>query len=341
MLFLRGGGASRSESSSDFVAVRRWCRSFCWVKPLVAVVLLVAAALKAHELATVPVVGSGLLESRWFLVAVVQYELFLAVWLLSGLFAGTAWWITIGTFGLFAVVSASKALAGDPTCGCFGRVPTSHWLSLSINMAAIPGLVGERIMARKCTTPAGNTRGLDGSNAAYQWLGTAWLVAAVALVVVTVNERASADLPGIGTRVGDFVLVEPERMLDGPFALGEHIDIGDRLASGRWLVVLYRPDCPTCQSLLEELTAIQLEWNERAQIAWVCVGTAPSPKQSLDLTETHTKWLRGTISEQFNWFVTVPLLIALDENQVLAASSPDEGSFHDLVNGAWAQGFQH
>ncbi len=292
MLFLRGGrGASRSESSSDFEALgRRWwsCR---WAKPLVAVVLLVAAGLKAHELATVPV----------------------------------------------AVVSGGKALAGDPTCGCFGRVPTSPWLSLSINMAAILGLVGERIMATKSMTPAGNTRGRDGSNAANQWLGTAWLVTAVVLLVVTVNERASADLPGIGTRVGDFVIVEPERMLDGPFALGEHIDIGDRLASGRWLVVLYRADCPACQSLLEELTAIQSQWNQWAQMAWICVGTAPSPKQSLEMTGADPQWLQGTMSEQINWFVTVPLLIALDENQVLAASSALEGSFRDLVNGAWGQ----
>ena len=311
------------------------------MKPLVAVVLLVAAALKAHELATVPVVGSGLLESRWFLVAVVQYELLLAVWLLSGLLPRTAWWITIGTFGLFAVVSASKALAGDPTCGCFGRVPTSPWLSLSINMAAIMGLVGETILATKSRTPAGNrpgnSQGVDGSNTAYPWLGTAWLLTAVVLLVVTVNERASADLPGIGTRVGDFVLVEPERMLDDPFALGEHIDIGDRLASGRWLVVLYRPDCPTCQSLLEELTAMQSQWNERPQIAWIGVGTALNPKQSLEMTGADPQWLLGTMSEQINWFVTVPLLIALDENQVLAASSPDEGSFRDLVNGRWAQ----
>jgi hypothetical protein len=125
-----------------------------------------------HQLATEPVLGSGLLESRWFLVAVVQYELFLGVWLLSGLFPRTAWWLAIGTFALFAVVSGGKALAGDPNCGCFGRVPTSPWLSLSINMTAILGLMVERLVAVRFGTPAENARNRDGANAAYQqWLG--------------------------------------------------------------------------------------------------------------------------------------------------------------------------
>ncbi len=101
---LAGGGTSRSQSSSDLAAVSRWCGSFRWAKPL---------------------------------VAVVQYELFLGVWLLSGLFPRTAWWLAIGTFGLFAIVSGGKALVGDPTCACFGRVPTSPWLSLSINVSVI------------------------------------------------------------------------------------------------------------------------------------------------------------------------------------------------------------
>ena len=175
-------------------------------------------------------------------------------------------------------------------------------------------------------------------NAPYrQWLGTAWVVTGIGLASVTVNQPASGDLPGIGMRVGDFVIVEPERMLDGPFALGEYIDIGARLANGHWLVVLYRPDCPTCQSLLEELSAIHSEFNQRAQIAWICVGTAQRPEQSLGLTEAHPQWVLGAMSQRFDWFVSVPLFVALEENRVLAASSALEGSFRDLVNGSWPQ----
>jgi hypothetical protein len=87
MQFLQRGGASRSAWLPAFSALMRPLGTFRWATPLV---LLVAAVLKAHQLATEPVFGASLLESRWLLVAVVQYELFLAFWLLSGLFPRTA-----------------------------------------------------------------------------------------------------------------------------------------------------------------------------------------------------------------------------------------------------------
>jgi hypothetical protein len=336
MQFLLGGGASRPAWLPGFSALMRPLGTFRWATPLVALVLLVAAVLKAHQLATEPVFGTSLLESRWLLVAVVQYELFLAFWLLSGLFPRTAWWFAIGTFGLFAVVSGAKALAGEPTCGCFGRVPTSPWLSLSINLAAILALMAARHSVVRSGMLAESIRPRDGTNAPYrQWLGMAWVVTGIGLAAVTVNQRASADMPGIGVRVGDFVLVEPERMLDGPFALGEHIDIGDRLATGRWLVVLYRLDCPTCQSLFEELTGIGSELKHRVQMAWICVGTPQRPDHSLVLAEPSLEWVSGAMSQRFDWFVSVPLFVVLDENRVVAASSALEGSFRDLVNGSW------
>ena len=48
-----------------------------------ALVLLAAAGLKGHQLATESILGSGLMESRWFLIGVVEFELLFALWLLS------------------------------------------------------------------------------------------------------------------------------------------------------------------------------------------------------------------------------------------------------------------
>ncbi len=49
--------------------------AFHVVRVVVAAVLLVAAGLKGHQLATAPVPESGLLTSRWFLIAAVEIEL--------------------------------------------------------------------------------------------------------------------------------------------------------------------------------------------------------------------------------------------------------------------------
>lgn len=119
--------------------VTSW-RSFRALQICLALLLLTAAGLKTHQLATEPVLGSTLLESRWFLVAVVEFELFFAAWLLSGLFGRACWWWGVGTFSLFAIVAASKALAGESSCGCFGRVPTSPWFALGMDASAVVAL---------------------------------------------------------------------------------------------------------------------------------------------------------------------------------------------------------
>ena len=44
------------------------------VRLLVALLLLLAGGLKAHQLATEPIIGSGLLDNRWLLMATVEFE---------------------------------------------------------------------------------------------------------------------------------------------------------------------------------------------------------------------------------------------------------------------------
>jgi hypothetical protein len=50
------------------------------VQTRAAIVLLVAAALKCHELATIPVIGNAWLDFRWLLMATVEFELFFGLW---------------------------------------------------------------------------------------------------------------------------------------------------------------------------------------------------------------------------------------------------------------------
>ncbi len=52
-----------------------------YVRIVLALVLLVAAALKGHQLATSPMMGDGVFESRWVLIGTVEFELFFGLWL--------------------------------------------------------------------------------------------------------------------------------------------------------------------------------------------------------------------------------------------------------------------
>ena len=106
-----------------------------------AAILIAAALLKGYQLATAPVVGSGLFSSRAFLIALVEFEWLLGVWLLSGLYPRRAWQVALACFAGFACVSLYKGLSGDASCGCFGRVEVSQRWTLVLDLGAVLALL--------------------------------------------------------------------------------------------------------------------------------------------------------------------------------------------------------
>lgn len=81
--------------------------------------------------------GTGLVDLRWFLAAVVPYELLLGFWLIAAVFRVRRDGRPRATFGAFAVVAATKRIAGDVSRGCFGHVSTDLWLTLTIGVSAV------------------------------------------------------------------------------------------------------------------------------------------------------------------------------------------------------------
>ncbi|MDR0703652.1 MAG: hypothetical protein LBF88_01550 [Planctomycetaceae bacterium] len=82
------------------------------------VILLLAAGLKAAT----PPLGDGLLHNWLFNVFVVAFELFCGVWLVFGLLPRLTWWVVVGLFLVFWIVSFYKTISGAATCGCWGNV---------------------------------------------------------------------------------------------------------------------------------------------------------------------------------------------------------------------------
>lgn len=235
------------------------------VRFALAAILFVAAVLKTHQLATEPVLGSGLLGSRWFLIGVVQFELLLAFWLASGLAIRCACWVSLAAFSLFAVVAAAKAIAGDASCGCFGRVATSPWVAFAMDVSAVLALWWCRPCRssawgqRSPALPARVSTSIELPRISPR-LALGWLAAATSLgcgpIWGVYSDRHAATAHAI--------VVDPDAMLGNPFELAKHIDIGNLFAKGRWLVVFHRSGCRDCETLITKWPQIAHQENARA-----------------------------------------------------------------------------
>jgi hypothetical protein len=112
------------------------------VRCALSLLLLTAAALKAHGLAVDPVARTGLFSLAEFQLVVIIAEVFLGIWLLSGKHPLGSWLAALATFSLFAAVSFYQGWIGQSSCGCAGRLVTvSPWWAFGLDVAIITALI--------------------------------------------------------------------------------------------------------------------------------------------------------------------------------------------------------
>ena len=117
-------------------------RGFHRLRIAVALVLLAAAAAKCHQYCTEPILGTGILSARWFLIGVVECESLFSLWLLAGILPKVTWTAALTCFSAFACVSLWKGLAGETTCQCFGAVlPLNPWYTATLDLAIVASLL--------------------------------------------------------------------------------------------------------------------------------------------------------------------------------------------------------
>ncbi|MCR4415723.1 MAG: hypothetical protein NUV77_25195, partial [Thermoguttaceae bacterium] len=119
--------------------------------------LVTAAGLKAHQLATEATVGDGIMHSRWFILTVTECELLLGVWLLSGIARRASWAATVMCFVGFAVVSGYKIIEGESTCGCFGAVSVSPAQTIALDVVVLLALLVWRPLNNYSLSPQRGT----------------------------------------------------------------------------------------------------------------------------------------------------------------------------------------
>ncbi|MCR4412773.1 MAG: hypothetical protein NUV77_10155 [Thermoguttaceae bacterium] len=297
---------------SALLAKRTTRRPYESLRVLVGVLLLTAAALKGHQLATEPMGWKGEFGSRWTSILVVEFELLLGLCLLAGICRRLIWVVALGCFVVFAAVSCCRGILGHSSCGCFGRVHVNPWTTCGLDGAVILGLVCWRPVSSERATSA--AQGIGPLMVVGLWvvLGAPAYVAMSKPVAKSIGD--ARDLSGPGR----IALLEPETWVSKPFPLLSHIDIGEQLARGRWVVVLYDCHCRHCQALFPKLARLS-HLSVASEVYQLAVVEMPGNGSASGRTLLASPCcVRARLKPSRDWFAETPVAIMLSDGVVLA-----------------------
>jgi uncharacterized membrane protein YphA (DoxX/SURF4 family) len=274
---------------------------------MVATILLIAAGLKAHQLATTPLLSEGLLHNRWFNIFVVEFELFFGIWLIFGLLPKLTWLVTIGLFSIFSVVSFYKAISGEISCGCWGNVTVNPWITMTSDLM-ITGLLmiflpkkhffHKKMFRRELT-------GLRQKSKIVAVVGI-WSVITVPIMLAILSVRfvtLTEELHLSGNEKS--VLLEPSKWVGKEFPLLQFLegtDI-DKILTNNQNVVLFRFDCEECKQVIEKI-------QDKNRYVFIAI---PSEKNNIALFSLPEY---STLSDKYEWWVETPVVFVLENGIV-------------------------
>jgi hypothetical protein len=240
----------------------------------IAFFLLVAAVFKARDATSAPSMASTIL--------LVALEVTLALWLLLGRCRRASRLAAMALFVAFAGAALAKGLLGHDSCGCFGRLPVSPWLTLGIDVAALGALcLSENIAPR----PSLGKLRFTGAIAA--------LMAIAGIAAWGVNRSAAQS----------WQMIDAENWVGKRLPLLSYIDRPEQLVSGSCVAVLYHHDCEACQQVLSSLRS-----NAVRAVFVELPPYGPSPLR---------RAMHVRLSDDHQWIAESPLAVRLQEGTVV------------------------
>lgn len=272
-----------------------------FVRFAVGGILIAAAILKCYGAWHGDAPEIPLLRSIWAQVALVQVELILGTWLISGIAPRFSHIAAILAFSCFLAAASYQVVQQARSCGCFGPVRLDPRITVGLDAAVLIALLS---CWRACRIEPGIPR------VARRFIVVAGCVAAVAAPVFILRSGDPFD----GRRI---VFLEPAQWPGTAFPLLRYINDGDALRRGNWLVMLYRHDCPTCEAAmpayLDLAKRVSAQGKARGRIAFVEI---PPVGQN----ETHAPdafWF--TLADNKEWAGATPIVVLLRDGIVQAA----------------------
>jgi hypothetical protein len=272
-----------------------------------AAVLLTAALLKTYQLATVPTLGEGLFHARWFNIFVVEFEVFFAFWLFSGLFSKWTRLVSIALFSVFALVSLFKAVSGETSCGCFGNVTVNPWITMGFDVVIVVLLAYFSPKKENFTKYP-------------SYLLATCFGAGVILCVLMydwIAQSAFERLEHIGQVLnGGVVQLEPETWVGKKLPLLNYIMASELPKEDVWLILLYNHRCSSCRECVVLYTDLAAEFIEEKNCPKIMLLETPPFEKSISETAQKANVIYGQLDGARKWHANTPVLLLVDQGTV-------------------------
>jgi uncharacterized membrane protein YphA (DoxX/SURF4 family) len=286
------------------------------IASLVGAILLSAATAKGYELATGPVVEKSVLASRWILIGVVEFELVLGLCLVSGLWRKHAWRMAVIALAVFACVAGYKAWNGEMSCGCFGKAKIDPRYSLVLDLILLGMLFAFRPNLKRCR---------------FEWGKAVFVGLAILGVGIPSGVLMAAPRQTAVTDEGEledsksFVVLEPEKWIGKRFPLLKHIDIGRKLSTGKWIVVLYDHNCSHCQAALPKYWQTAKAFSEQSDAPRIAMVELPPFAERAEQFAIMLPLEAGKLAPNKEWFAQAPVELKLVDGIVKSARANGNG----------------
>jgi hypothetical protein len=130
-------------------------------------------------------------------------------------------------------------------------------------------------------------------------------------------------------KVGELVVLEPEKWAGQKFSLVEHIladhiDVGSQLKSGQWIVLLVHHDCDHCAAAVPKYVAVVGGQKENANPRLAVIEMPPFGEASDPAPwQLPPNILAGRLDQSRDWFATTPVAVLLKDGIVISAKEAD------------------
>ena len=255
-----------------------------------AMLLLLAAILKTHQMPTTPFDDNLLFPSRIANGFLVACEIGMAGWLVSAWHTGVGRVAGIVLFVVFSLITFGNVLATESNCGCLGVIQVPPVVMLTLDMA-MAGLLF-------FWKPGNSVRPIWNK---VSWSGTSILALTC---IVYCFSLTSQSLENVGDILedGQLVIVDCDKWINKPLPIKTMLDrpISPEFESEASLV-LFHDKCSTCQQLIAHV-------KQQSKRRYVFVEVPPFERALRNDTDA-IAWRR--LSGNFKWFVEAPELIRL------------------------------